>query len=121
MHSGLGTAGAGTRELQVGLLKLAALDVGRDELLLLGDVLDHVVPNGLLVHLLLGGNHLEGALGQTLTQLVQPMQSSGDTAMVNFMPLALGPMASSVRVASGAAAASSSVIANGRMVACGHT
>ena len=63
---GLGAAGAGAGELQVGLLKLAALDVGRDELLLLGDVLDHVVPNGLLVHLLLGGNHLEGALGANL-------------------------------------------------------
>ncbi len=26
----------------------------------------HIVPNGLLVHLLLGGNHLEGALGANL-------------------------------------------------------
>ena len=32
------TSGAGAGELQVGLLKLAALDVGRDELLLLGEI-----------------------------------------------------------------------------------
>ena len=113
---GLGAAGAGTRELQVGLLKLAALDVGRDELLLLGDVLDHVVPNGLLVHLLLGGNHLEGALGANLdavgaTHAVERRHGHGELH-------ALGLGAHGVERA---AAASSSVIANGRMVACGHT
>ena len=49
------------------------------------------------------------------------MQSSGETASVNFVATPLPPLMSSTLACAGRPAASSSVIANGRIVACGHT
>ncbi|CVH79233.1 hypothetical protein BN3658_01838 [Coriobacteriaceae bacterium CHKCI002] len=59
--------------------------------------------------------------GHTFTHTPQPMQSSGDMASVYCMPAAALPLAGTSVVAAGAAAASVSVSANGRMQACGHT
>ena len=58
--------------------------------------------------------------GQALTHTPQPMQSSGLMASVYFSSLCL-PLMGSTAMASGPAAASSSVRPNGRMQACGHT
>ena len=58
--------------------------------------------------------------GHTFTHTPQPMQSSGEMASVYCRPAAALPFAGTMTVAAGAAAASSSVRANGRMVACGH-
>ena len=64
---------------------------------------------------------VRASFGQTLAQLVQPMQSSGLMAIANLRPVFLGIFTSSVRMVSGPAATSSSVMPNGRMVACGQT
>ena len=58
----LGAAGAGAGELEQRLGELAALDVGSNELLLLGDLVDGVIPDGSLVELVLLRNHGEGVL-----------------------------------------------------------
>ncbi len=61
-------------------------------------------------------------MGQTPAQTPQPMQSSGEMASVNFMPgNFLAGVRSSSLMPSGAAAASASSSANGRMAACGQT
>ena len=57
----LGAAGAGAGELEQRGLELAALERVVDSLGLLGDVLDAVVEDLLLVELALGGNHRDGA------------------------------------------------------------
>ena len=57
--------------------------------------------------------------GHTFTHTPKPMQSSGEMASVYCRPAAALPFAGTMTVAAGAAAASSSVRANGRMVACG--
>ena len=59
--AGLGAAGAGAGELQVGLGELAELHVvALEELGLVGDLLHHVVEDFLLGELALHGNHLDG-------------------------------------------------------------
>ena len=55
-------------------------------------------------------------VGQTVTHSPQPMQSSGETAMVNLYSLAFGLVSALFRLA-GAAAISSAVRQKGRMVA----
>ncbi len=57
--AGLGAACAGAGELKQRLAELAALDVGRLELLLLGDLLDAVVEHVLLIELGFLRDHLE--------------------------------------------------------------
>ena len=60
--------------------------------------------------------------GHSPTQTPQPMQSRGDTAMVNlYTPLPLPALMSASLVCAGAAAASSAVSTKGRMVAWGQT
>ena len=59
--------------------------------------------------------------GHTFTHTLQPMQSSGEMASVYCRPAAALPFAGTSVVAAGAAAASASVRAKGRMVACGQT
>ena len=57
--------------------------------------------------------------GQTLAQLPQPVQSRTETVMANFMPGM--PVMSMVSWPAGAFAASSAVMATGRMTAWGQT
>ena len=61
-------------------------------------------------------------VGHTPTQTEQPMQSMADTAREYlYTPLPLPAFTSTIWAHSGAALASSSVRAKGRMVAWGHT
>ena len=58
--------------------------------------------------------------GQIFTQLEQPKQSSGDTAIRNCKPSLL-PNAGIASKFAGPLLTSSSVASTGRIVACGHT
>ena len=83
--AGLGAACAGAGELKQRLAELAALDVGRLELLLVCDLGHAVIEDFLLIELGLLRDHLDGLdlLGASADADAAAMQSSGEMAIVN--------------------------------------
>ena len=118
----LGAACAGAGELEHGLLELAALDAQILHVFLRRDLGDHVVEDRLLIELALLSDHGDGLRrADADADAAAHAVERGDSHGVLILALALAGLDRTDLRSGGAAAASSSVSANGRIVACGQT